>query len=471
MKHPYNKQQLLRDLVFRYELLTQKDKTDGFDEKAFLELANFYEVEHSPEKALEIVNHGLSQFDSSADLHLCKAKLLLRCNEPDTALELLDLAMSNEANDPVDIQRFKAQAYALKRQYDKAQQTLDLIHFELAPNAIQLSDIWFLEAWIQEKEDRLERAFESLCRSLESNPLNQAALERMWIIVEFTRKHVASVKIHQDVLDLQPYSYQAWYNLGHAYYSLNEYEQAKVAFEYAFLINKKFELAYRDFAEVCFDLKQYDEALNCLLEAQQQFEPDSDMLARIGECYKLLGETSKAKVYLFRALNLDQRNDEIYFHIGTCYAMDDHNEGAIHFFKQAIKLEDTREDYLFELGRTYRKLGRYKKAATYLRAPIDMASEVSMYWVEIIRLFIEQKKFDKALKLVTEALEHTYGADLIYCKTVILYTLKREVEAFEYLAEALQENHSEHRLLFELDPKLRKDNKVSAIIRYYKEEV
>ena len=114
MKHPYNKQQLLRDLVFRYELLSQKERPDGFDEKAFLDLANFYEMEHSPEKALEIVNHGLSHFDSSADLHMCKAKLLLRCNDPDTALEFLELARKNKKNNPIDIQRMQAQAYALK---------------------------------------------------------------------------------------------------------------------------------------------------------------------------------------------------------------------------------------------------------------------------------------------------------------------------------------------------------------------
>ena len=300
--------------------------------------------------------------------------------------------------------------------------------------------------------------------------MNQAALERMWIIVEFTRKHRESIKVHQLVLDHQPYAYQAWYNLGHAFYSLNEYEEAKTAFEFAFLINKKFELAYRDFAEVCFDLKQYREALQCLLEAQQQFEADSEMLTRIGECYSQLGETSKAKVYLFRALNLDQRNDEIYFHIGCCYAQDNHFQSAVHFFKQALKLDDTREDYRFVLGQTYTKLGRIKKAAQQLTAAIEAAPELSNYWFEMVKLLLHQQKTNEALELVNVALENTYGADLIYGQAAALFALNQETKALEVLGEALQEDFREHRLLFELTPALRNHKQVKAIIRYYQRD-
>lgn len=100
------------------------------------------------------------------------------------------------------------------------------------------------------------------------------------------------------MLENSPYSHFAWYNLGHCYSNLGEYEQAIDAFEYAFLIKPQFEQAYIDCAETCVLLQQWDKALSIYQEVISTFGEEYDVLISLAECaiqlkdYKLAKNTS-----------------------------------------------------------------------------------------------------------------------------------------------------------------------------------
>jgi tetratricopeptide (TPR) repeat protein len=80
---------------------------------------------------------------------------------------------------------------------------------------------------------------------------NEEAMERIWISAELSRRYEDSVKLHLDIIDCDPYNYQAWYNLGHGYTCTWEYEKAVEALEYSYIINPEFESAYLDCADTC----------------------------------------------------------------------------------------------------------------------------------------------------------------------------------------------------------------------------
>lgn len=90
----------------------------------------------------------------------------------------------------------------------------------------------------------------------------------------------------------------AWYNLGHAYSCLGEYEKAVEALEYSFLINSHFEQGYLDCAELCLQVNMYEKALRCYQEANEMFGPDAELIVYIAECLIKLNRHKEAKLKL-----------------------------------------------------------------------------------------------------------------------------------------------------------------------------
>src|SRR5690606_12420665 len=132
--------------------------------------------------------------------------------------------------------------------------------------------IYLSKALIYESIKQYQSMFGALKKSVFSNPENAEALERVWFCVEMTQEHDESIRFHKKFINNNTYSYIAWYNLGYAFSAKGNYKHARDAFEYAFIINDKFEFAYRECAECCIKLKKYKQALRCYDEFLEYFE-------------------------------------------------------------------------------------------------------------------------------------------------------------------------------------------------------
>ncbi|MEM9917583.1 MAG: tetratricopeptide repeat protein [Bacteroidota bacterium] len=470
MKHyDFDRPSDLRDLVFQYEVVSQKGTVLSLEETAFLQLVIFFEKEHSVAKAMSVINQAIAQHKFSGILHKKKAELLLTEQNSELALESLDRA--EVFGQPIkDVDMLRARAFVHLGKFNEALELLGNLRFYEYLGRQERSELLFTESCIHEKLQQFEQMYESLRDALLENPDNEKALERFWVAVELCKKHQDSIDLHHYILDINPYNYRAWYNIGHAYYSTNQYVEAIEAFEYAFLINEEFEHAYRDYAEICFEMKYYDKALRCYLEFVEHFEADADILAKIGQCLQYTDKIGKAKIYFFRALGLDQRNDEVYFHIGECYAQENLWPSAIHFYRQAIRLDNEREDYLFSLAKAYMALGRNKKAAPLFLKAVEAAPEQTTYWITYALFYLKQGQMYKALEIIEDAELNSCGADIYFCKAAFLFMLEKDKDAMEAMREGLSIDYSQHELLFELLPDRKEDKKIKDILNYFKYE-
>lgn len=288
MKHYYQQAKDSHELASRFEILSKKGGDIHFGEAAFIELVDFFELEESFEKALEVIDIALSNFKFSSKLHTRKARLLIEHRQEELALESLERAeIFGQSFIETDILRARAHYYM--KNYSLALELLADLKLNYYTSGSETSSIYLEEALIYERMEEFDQMFRMLKLAIHHDPFNQSALERMWLAVELTKNHEQSLEIHYAVIDENPYSYQAWFNLGHAHYFLNEYEEALIAFEYAFITNERFEPAYKEFAEVCFHLKHYRQALEALEEALTFFQSDSELLVKIGQCHEYMG--------------------------------------------------------------------------------------------------------------------------------------------------------------------------------------
>src|SRR5690625_3893926 len=98
-----------------------------------------------------------------------------------------------------------------------------------------LSRIYFLEGLANEAEENFEEMFECLKYSLLCDPLNENSLRKIWVCAEMINSFEESIELHKHIINEDPYSYMAWYNLWQAYSSVGQYQKAFAAYEYSYL--------------------------------------------------------------------------------------------------------------------------------------------------------------------------------------------------------------------------------------------
>jgi tetratricopeptide (TPR) repeat protein len=468
MKHPNSnlKQQVL-NLVIEYEAMSHKGKVFFVEETVFMEIINFYENEDHLDKALNALHDALAQHPYSVELYLKKAQMHLEQTEHDEAFASLDKAAAFAPN-TLAIDLLRVTVFCDLEEFEKAFDVLDILYERNNSNE-ELSEIYFHEAQIHQLQEDYEEMFEMMKKAVVANPKNDDMYGDLWFSVEMSHKYDEGIQFLLDIINVHPYSYFAWYNLGQAYSYKNEYEEAIEAYEYAFLINDKFILAYEDCAELCFELKYYTRALKHYQEILKHTEPSDDILVNIGKCYAALGQDDVAKVFYLKATSIDPYNDEAYFHFGNCMAREDKWETAIASYIKAIEIHERCEEYEAALAEAYHRVGEYEFALKHYARATELAPDESKYWVQYAGFLMENGCTAEALDILDEAEDNAYDPTLIYCRAACLFREGRRKEAMETLKEALEDGFEMYSSLFCLAPELEQDKEIMAAIAYFGE--
>jgi len=444
--------------------MSQRGRVTFSDEQSYHFLIDYFQEEYLIERALDVVEYALQEYPRSFGFHIRKAQLLIDIQHEEMAMAALDEA---EALAPVELEipLLRAEVLTSLELYDEALSLLEAL--KLTESGKELSDVYLAESLVYESMGSYEQMFCALVSSLKEDPNNASALERMWLCVELSKKFRESITLHEEILEINPYSYLAWYNLGaaHAYYG--NYDEAIEAYEYAFLINDRFELAYKDCAEICFEIQKYNKALQCYQDVLEHFEPDAYLFQRIGQCYQKLASYAIAKTFFEKAAQLDPFNDEVFFHLGECYLMEENWRKAMLHFKHAIRIEDRREEYYAAMAEACFHAGQLRKVEPLYQKATEIAPEQTEYWMKHIRFLMDMGQFDRALEVINEGEENTGDPNLSYFRIACYFLMGNRKEACFLLTSALDEDFHQHKALFELVPALKEDAEVQAIIATY----
>ena len=452
------------NLVSDYESKSKDGSANFLDEKAFLQLVEFYNQEGHFNKSLEVIDHALNVHHYSSELYIRKAEILLELGMESEALEILDRAsVFSPAEDEIIL--LKTEALIYLGAFLEAEIYIEQLktHYE---NDIQ-SKAFFLEGLLYEQTGQNERMYYSLIESLRYDATNQDALDHFWLCIELEKKYKESIEFFEELLSSNAYSSQIWFYLGHCHAYLGNYESAIEAYEYSFIIDPSFEDGYRECGELCFETKNYAKGLQVLLQLEKMSEPDPEVLMRIGQCFQGLQQYDQSRAFLIRASAINPHDDEIYFSLGEGYALTGEWEVAIKYFKRAIYIEDGREEYFAALAQVYAQTNNKNKALWAFGKAVSIAPEDVQYWLLYITFLLDSKDFKKALQTIEEAEDATLSTEIIYARAVCLLSLGKRKEAMYWLGEALLEEFDVHSILFELNPSLKEDLEVKQMIEQY----
>lgn len=467
MEHRTKRDLAILTIVSDFEAKFSNGQLGFLNEKNYIQVIEYYSEEQLYTKALEVISLALSQYTFVAEFYILKAKVLLHINKPKKALKVIREAEKVSPSE-LEIKLLKIRALSILSEYTQVERLINAL--KSGSTKTDLPEILIAESEYYEIRREYDLMYHSLAKALLINVDDEELYEKVMLSVELSKNYIQCIDLHQKIIDSRPYSYMAWYNLGQAYSFEGEYEKAIDAFEYSFIINKDFEAGYMDCADVCIQIKNFEKGLSVLTEAIEIVENECETLLLMAYCQIQLMNYTDAKYNLFKAIKLDPYNDEVYFNLGLCYSKENQWQSAIDAFHKAITLEDSTEDYYLHLGLCYYELGSFDKAGQYLRKAASKAPEQSAFWSEYAKFLIKQGEMEIAQAVLDEAEEYTFGADLLFCRAVLLLKYGMKNEAFEVLSEALVEGFYQHYIIFDIDPELALDTEINAIIKYYQLE-
>lgn len=456
------------ELIERYEAMVGSDSLAFFEEEEFEWIIEYYETRNELHKALEAAHYGEKQYPFSELFILKQAELYFEQRELGRALELLDKAEVLDAAD-IEIYLLRAEILTYQARYKEAIHTLRSV--EDMAEGEDKEELYLSIAEVYESWEKFEKVFQSLKQVLVLNPANEEALNRIWFCVDMTEKYGESVALHKALIDQDPYSFLAWYNLGQAYMGLEQYDKAAEAFEYVTLINEDYDMAYRDWGEALIRRNEPQKALDVFESALRLAEPYEEIYFGMGVCYEKLGKFSKARYYFRKALHLDPYYDEAMYRIAESFKREGKIPDAMQAYKKALKIDEQNVAYLKGFAEMNYLSGNIDEAVVNYRKVIVMQPEVEDHWLTLARYEYDMGVWQQAAATCEEGMIHLPESDNLRMHyAAFALAAGHRNEGLIALGDVLERRPEWFNKVFEIHPDLLEDDQVIEAVDQFRQE-
>lgn len=460
----------ISQLVEQFEEMHRNGTVGYFEVEAFLLLLDYYEDVQQLETVELLTELALAQHPDSVPILVRRAGLYFDTQRESEAMTILTKCSQL---DPLDIEPYflKAEILASQSDFAQAHRALETA-LSLATEATEQYDILLAQASIFEEQGYFDKGFEALAKALRLNPDGDEALDRIWLIVELSEMYDESIALHNELIDANAYSHKAWFNLGHAHFCKKEYQAAADAYDTAFTINEKFEVAYRDCGEALMHLGKFSEAIEVFERAIANNGNNAYLLMQIGLCYEEIEEFFVAHDYYIKAAQQEAQNPEPFFRMGENYGKQGRWQNAASAYRKAIQLDGTNAHYYVGLAVVMDEIGDFETADKAYEKAIRLDEQNKENWLFFIASLIDREQFKRAAEWLGNA-ESTTGAEVeyLYCEAGLFYRQDMIVAALGSLLFALSENREAKQWLFEFFPDMEKDARIQLAIKNYEDSL
>ncbi|MBV9963783.1 MAG: tetratricopeptide repeat protein [Parafilimonas sp.] len=466
-EHPFRENaDEIEELLKQYEDLRAGKKAAFLEEESFEIIIEHFNEKNNFFKALEVVDTALDYFPYSASLFIKKADLLIATNSYNEALDILKQAELFDA-DNIDIYILRTDAYLALDMQQKAANLLEdaLLIFE----GDDKLDLLFELADVYDDYEEFEKVFDCLKLILDQEPANEEALYKICFWTDFTGRNEESIRLHQHIIDENPYSELAWFNLGSAYQGLKLYEKAIDAYQYAVVINDKFDYAYRNMGDAYIRLRKYREAIEVLEKVGEITRPEDVIFEAIGHCYHKLGKFATARFNYRKASHINNTDSKLHYKIALTYINEKKWSKAIEQLENALRIHKNVPDYNLAIGQCALQLRNYKEAVHYFSMVVRSRPKNIRGWKALIVCLYQSEHFEEAAQQCNVALKITEEKPLLhFLYSAVLFAAKKPKEALHQLEEGLKKSPNLLKNFVALNPSILQNPQVVDLLARYR---
>lgn len=311
-------------LLKKYNDAKEAGKNAYFDADEFGDLAEYYDSSDDLDTARDIIDEGLLIHPDSTSLLVKRAKLAVYDGDYEEALSLLKTSSEYD----FDLYLLRIECYLQLEQYQQAYKLSE----ELLEKEDQesLDNVFAELGYLHVEADCHKEAILYFEESLKYNAENIEALSDLAYSYEMLDDFDAAIKTTNRILDIEPYTYEAWINLGKLYSLSEEYEKAVDAFDFALTIN----------------------------------DSDSSVLKLKAHCLSLSGRVKEAIGIFEEMLQSKTADTFLYFLLAECHQTLEMYDEALSYLEKYQQLEGDTEDLLSKEAYLHMQRGDFRKASS-----------------------------------------------------------------------------------------------------------
>ncbi len=390
----------IKSLVEKYEQARVLGKAMYFDADEFASLADYYNSEGDSEEAERLIEEGLKMHPGSHELMLMKVKVLVFSEMYEEALEYMRWVSDDE---DVDFLLLKIESLLYLGYDDEAN---ELIENVLGRNLTSSDYYYFITevGYLLNDMDQFDRGIQLLEESMSISQTNIDTIVDLAYAYEMKGDYEKAIVYNNRLLDIDPYSFEGWVNIGKLFSMNEQHDKAIDAFDFAITINDEDVSVLKMKALSLFLNDNVDESIALFEECMQRSPDDEAVYDSLFESYATMERYDELVRLIDRKEALFGSKGIVIKRAFVCVYTGDY-EKANELFNQVPEEERETLDYFMleaELAfyqKDYpRAEGAYIKAALVSEGNEDVLDRLA-------NISVIQGKFEQAAQYLEELLE------------------------------------------------------------------
>jgi len=456
----------IQELLHQYDNLRSGRSHSFLEEEAFEKIIDYFDEREELLKALEATGFAIERYPHSSSLLIKRADLLIAAKRYKDALQCLQQAELLDNSD-INLYILKTDAYLALDKQEKAAAVLEaaLDYFD----GDEKLELLFELADVYDDYENFDKVFDCLKMVLEMDPNNEEALYKICFWTDFTGRNEEGIKLHHAIIDQFPYNELAWFNLAAAYQGIKLYEKSIDAYQYAVVIDEKFDYAWRNMGDAYLRLRRYREAIEALQKVLELARPEDVIYEAIGHCYDRLHNYAQARFNYRKAAHLNQENSHMFFKIAVTYMNEGIWESAVKNLETAMRIYRNQPDYNLAMGQCYMEMGKVEEAVQYFGNVVRTKPKNVNGWIELLKCLYKTNCFEDGAEYADHALAMTNNKPIfIFYKSAFLLAMGKSKEAVLQLEAGMDKNPKLVKKLVDLNPSILQNQMIVDVIARFK---
>ena len=420
-------------LLEKYKQAQASGRNVYFDADEFIDLIDYFDREEDLDSARVLIDMGLGIHPGSTPLLTKKGRLLVYEGSYDSALALLDSVTEYD----FDLYLLRIECYLQQGEYQVA--------FTLSEEMLEKEDTEPLDnvfaelGFLHVEADCFKEAALFFEESLKIVPDNVNVLTDLSYAYEMQGEIDQAIQTTNRLLDVEPYSYEAWVNLGKLYSMSEQYTNAIDAFDFALTINDSDEKILKLKAH-CLSLSgRTVEAIAVFSDLLIANPDDVSIYFLLSECYQAMEMYEEALSSLRIYEMLDGGSEELYAKKAYLLMLKgdygkalDVTETGLGEMPDSLDIQMTKAEILLRQGEYALAYDMYYRLYKLYPHDFYLTDKLSI-------ISIKTENFDEAIYYTKDLLESDLDNLIVKERLALLYFEVDDKEGFNALIDGFSD--------------------------------
>ena len=437
------------EIIRRYEQYLSGESSGYFDVEEFETIAEHYLRQGHTKDSYRALDLGMRLHPTSSELLLKRAKTFLASGEINKALEILEMQTDS---DYYESKLLKIEAFSKLNRKKEAE--LIISHL-IEQNENDLDAICLDVAFIYLAQGKNDFAMYYLELGYTENTKNLDLLFELAYGYELNEKTTNAIAIYNQIITIDPYISEAWFNLGQLYFSLQEYTKSLEAFDFCIAIDEKDSLAWLQKAHVYFYLLDFPNSIDACENFKKLYGEKWEVDFFIAESYERMQEYENAIEYYLKTIKVNPEFTESYACVGLCLLELERYQESLTYFENALKLDPTQSDFFVYIAEAYSGMDNFSEALNAYKKALEKKPDQANTWVAMGNVQMDMGEYHDALTSYLFAYDKNKELEYIELLLAVAYAKNQMYEnMFLYLNKLAENGENEVETFFEMCPEI-----------------